>query len=29
MTREMTIDEIHTEQKEFANSCQLAVCLGL
>lgn len=23
-TREMTISEIHSEQKEFANSCQLA-----
>jgi 2,4-dienoyl-CoA reductase-like NADH-dependent reductase (Old Yellow Enzyme family) len=28
MTREMTIDEIHSEQKEFANSCQLAVTAG-
>jgi 2,4-dienoyl-CoA reductase-like NADH-dependent reductase (Old Yellow Enzyme family) len=28
MTREMTIDEIRSEQKEFANSCQLAVCTG-
>ena len=28
MTREMTIDEIHSEQKEFANSCQLAVKAG-
>src|SRR5271157_1212837 len=28
MTREMTIDEIHSEQKEFANSCQLAVISG-
>ena len=27
-TREMTIDEIHTEQKEFAFSCQLAVRAG-
>ena len=28
MTREMTIEEIHSEQKEFANSCQLAVVCG-
>ena len=28
MTREMTIEEIHSEQKEFANSCQLAVIAG-
>jgi 2,4-dienoyl-CoA reductase-like NADH-dependent reductase (Old Yellow Enzyme family) len=28
MTREMTIAEIHSEQKEFANSCQLAVICG-
>jgi 2,4-dienoyl-CoA reductase-like NADH-dependent reductase (Old Yellow Enzyme family) len=28
MSREMTIDEIHSEQKEFANSCQLAVVSG-
>ena len=28
MTREMTIEEIHHEQKEFANSCQLAVIAG-
>ena len=28
MTREMTIEEIHSEQKEFANSCQLAVVAG-
>jgi 2,4-dienoyl-CoA reductase-like NADH-dependent reductase (Old Yellow Enzyme family) len=28
MTREMTIDEIHHEQKEFARSCQLAVVAG-
>jgi 2,4-dienoyl-CoA reductase-like NADH-dependent reductase (Old Yellow Enzyme family) len=28
MTREMTIEEIHSEQKEFANSCQLAVISG-
>jgi len=28
MTREMSIDEIHREQKEFANSCQLAVIAG-
>lgn len=28
MTREMTIEEIHNEQKEFANSCQLAVVAG-
>ena len=28
MTREMTIAEIHSEQKEFANSCQLAVISG-
>lgn len=28
MTREMTIDEIHREQKEFAGSCQLAVIAG-
>lgn len=28
MTREMTIDEIHSEQKEFANSCQLALMAG-
>ncbi|MBU1171527.1 MAG: NADH:flavin oxidoreductase [Proteobacteria bacterium] len=27
-TREMSIDEIHKEQKEFANSCQLAVIAG-
>ena len=25
MTREMTISEIHSEQKEFARSCQIAV----
>ncbi len=28
MTREMTVDEIHSEQKEFADSCQLAVKAG-
>ncbi|MDD5713172.1 MAG: NADH:flavin oxidoreductase, partial [Smithellaceae bacterium] len=28
MTREMSIEEIHSEQKEFANSCQLAVICG-
>lgn len=28
MTREMSIAEIHSEQKEFANSCQLAVISG-
>jgi 2,4-dienoyl-CoA reductase-like NADH-dependent reductase (Old Yellow Enzyme family) len=28
MTREMTISEIHSEQKEFAASCQLAVTGG-
>lgn len=28
MTREMPIDEIHKEQKEFAESCQLAVIAG-
>lgn len=28
MTREMSIAEIHSEQKEFANSCQLAVIAG-
>lgn len=28
MTREMTIDEIHHEQKEYARSCQLAVAAG-
>jgi 2,4-dienoyl-CoA reductase-like NADH-dependent reductase (Old Yellow Enzyme family) len=28
MTREMTIAEIHSEQKEFANSCQFAVIAG-
>lgn len=28
MTREMSISEIHSEQKEFANSCQLAVIAG-
>jgi len=28
MTREMTVSEIHSEQKEFANSCQLAVIAG-
>jgi 2,4-dienoyl-CoA reductase-like NADH-dependent reductase (Old Yellow Enzyme family) len=28
MTREMPIGEIHREQKEFANSCQLAVIAG-
>jgi 2,4-dienoyl-CoA reductase-like NADH-dependent reductase (Old Yellow Enzyme family) len=28
MTREMSIDEIREEQKEFANSCQLAVIAG-
>ena len=28
MTREMTIEEIRSEQKEFANSCQLAVIAG-
>jgi len=27
-TYEMSIDQIHAEQKEFANSCQLAVCAG-
>lgn len=27
-TREMSISEIHSEQKEFANSCQLAVRAG-
>jgi 2,4-dienoyl-CoA reductase-like NADH-dependent reductase (Old Yellow Enzyme family) len=28
MTREMSIDEIHREQKEYANSCQLALLAG-
>jgi 2,4-dienoyl-CoA reductase-like NADH-dependent reductase (Old Yellow Enzyme family) len=28
MTREMTIEEIRSEQKEFARSCQLAVIAG-
>ncbi len=28
MTREMTIEEIHSEQKEYATSCQLAVKAG-
>lgn len=28
MTREMTIEEIHAEQLEFAKSCQLAVIAG-
>lgn len=28
MTREMSIDEIHSEQREFAASCQLAVLAG-
>ncbi|MBW1912213.1 MAG: hypothetical protein JRI43_03375, partial [Deltaproteobacteria bacterium] len=28
MTREMSIDEIHSEQKEYARSCQLAVTGG-
>lgn len=28
MTREMTVPEIRSEQKEFANSCQLAVLCG-
>jgi 2,4-dienoyl-CoA reductase-like NADH-dependent reductase (Old Yellow Enzyme family) len=28
MTREMSISEIHSEQKEFAASCQLAVAAG-
>ncbi|ABW67410.1 oxidoreductase [Desulfosudis oleivorans] len=28
MTREMSIEEIRSEQKEFANSCQLAVICG-
>jgi 2,4-dienoyl-CoA reductase-like NADH-dependent reductase (Old Yellow Enzyme family) len=28
MTREMTIGEIHSEQREFAASCQLAVAAG-
>ena len=28
MTREMPIDEIHSEQKEYAESCQLAVLSG-
>lgn len=28
MTREMTIEEIQSEQKEFARSCQLAVIAG-
>jgi 2,4-dienoyl-CoA reductase-like NADH-dependent reductase (Old Yellow Enzyme family) len=28
MTREMSIDEIHSEQKEFARSCQLIVVSG-
>jgi len=28
MTREMSIDEIHREQKEYAESCQLAVLAG-
>ncbi len=28
MTREMTISEIHSEQKEYARSCQLAVSAG-
>lgn len=28
MTREMSLSEIHQQQKEFANSCQLAVYAG-
>ncbi|MCP4751480.1 MAG: NADH:flavin oxidoreductase [Proteobacteria bacterium] len=28
MTREMSISEIHSEQKEFAQSCQMAVVAG-
>ncbi len=28
MTREMSIDEIHREQKEYAQSCQLALIAG-
>ncbi len=28
LTREMSIDEIHSEQKEYAHSCQLAVASG-
>jgi 2,4-dienoyl-CoA reductase-like NADH-dependent reductase (Old Yellow Enzyme family) len=28
MTREMSIDEIRQQQKEYASSCQLAVCAG-
>ncbi len=28
MTREMSIDEIHSDQKEYAQSCQLAVMAG-
>ena len=28
LTREMSISEIHSEQKEFANSCQIAVSSG-
>jgi dimethylglycine catabolism A len=28
MTREMSIDEIHREQKEYAHSCQLALIAG-
>jgi len=28
MTREMSIDEIHSEQKEYAKSCQLAILGG-
>ncbi len=28
MTREMSIDEIHSQQKEYAHSCQLAVKAG-
>lgn len=28
MTREMTISEIHAQQKEYARSCQLAVAAG-
>ncbi|MCZ7665101.1 MAG: NADH:flavin oxidoreductase [Thermoleophilia bacterium] len=28
MTREMSIEEIHHDQREFANSCQLAVLAG-
>ena len=28
MTREMSIDEIHREQKEYAESCQLALMAG-